>query len=96
MRLNLSAQMALNVFPVRSDEPAKNSLYGFLNRCCTPMGKRVLKVEPLLSSFFNRIYQTWIRQPLMDLDEITLRHDIVEAFTLDTAMQEDIRSVLRG
>jgi len=44
MKLDEAAQKALNLFPTKTDEPAHHSLYGLLNKCKTPMGKRLLKV----------------------------------------------------
>ena len=45
LRLNRATLTALNVLPGQFDEPATHSLYGLLNRCKTPMGKRGLKVS---------------------------------------------------
>lgn len=41
--------------------------------------------------------QVWLKQPLVDLAEITTRHDIVEAFTSDPMLRESLRDQhLRG
>ena len=41
--------------------------------------------------------QVWLKQPLVDLAEITTRHDIVEAFTSDPLLRESLRDQhLRG
>lgn len=42
-------------------------------------------------------FQVWLKQPLVDLAEITTRHDIVEAFTSDPLLRESLRDQhLRG
>ena len=39
----------------------------------------------------------WLKQPLVDLAEITVRHDIVETFTSDPTLRESLRDQhLRG
>lgn len=39
----------------------------------------------------------WLKQPLVDLTEITERHDIVEAFAEDPTLRERLRNLhLRG
>ncbi len=41
--------------------------------------------------------QVWLKQPLVDLTEITERHDIVEAFAEDPTLRERLRNLhLRG
>jgi len=41
--------------------------------------------------------QVWLKQPLVDLAEITVRHDIVETFTSDPTLRESLRDQhLRG
>ena len=50
----------------------------------------------LLSSFVFSI-QVWLKQPLVDLAEINVRHDIVETFTSDPTLRESLRDQhLRG
>ena len=83
MRVDASAQRALNVFPSRTDAADTFSLYGLLNRCRTAMGKRLLR--------------TWLKQPLVDPAEIVDRHDIVEAFHDDASLRSDVSGLhLRG
>ncbi|GLC60185.1 hypothetical protein PLESTB_001582900 [Pleodorina starrii] len=77
MRLDATAQRALNVLPTRTDANATFSLYGLLNRCRTAMGKRRLK--------------TWLKQPLVDLAAIKERHDAVEALVADAEMRQRLR-----
>jgi len=64
MRLDSAAASAINLLP-RSDDPSPyGSLYGVLNRCKTKMGQRLL--------------ERWLRQPLVDEQEINRRLDVVE------------------
>ncbi|KAL3140673.1 hypothetical protein ABBQ32_005238 [Trebouxia sp. C0010 RCD-2024] len=83
MRLDAAAQRALNVMKTKFDANDNFSLYGLMSRARTSMGKRLLKV--------------WLKQPLVDLAEITVRHDIVETFTSDPSLRESLRDQhLRG
>lgn len=74
-RIDSSRYVALDRFTVRNLElveaisPDGMSLYDVLNRTSTPMGARRLR--------------QWILFPLLDLAEITRRHDIVEYFFRD-------------
>ncbi|GLI63268.1 hypothetical protein VaNZ11_006172 [Volvox africanus] len=77
LRLDSTAQKALNVLPSRADANATYSLYGLLNRCRTAMGKRRLKC--------------WLKQPLVDLAAISQRHDVVEALVADQEMRQRLR-----
>ena len=41
--------------------------------------------------------QVWLKQPLVDLEEINMRHSIVEAFVGDPTLRESLRDQhLRG
>ncbi|KAG1666042.1 hypothetical protein FOA52_006916 [Chlamydomonas sp. UWO 241] len=84
MRLDSAAQRALNVHPSRGDgQRTTFSLLGLLSRCRTPMGKRKLKV--------------WLKQPLVRVDDITARHDVVDALVEDAELRERLRDThLRG
>jgi len=79
MKLDASALKALNMMPGPRDGSKNMSLYGLLNHCKTPIGSRLLA--------------QWLKQPLMSLEEIEKRQQLVEAFVVDTklrqTMQED-------
>lgn len=81
MRLDSSALAALNLFPMGQDALSKNnsnhSLYGVLNRCNSPMGRRLLS--------------TWIRQPLVDIDQLQRRQKLVKLFVENTEQREILR-----
>eukprot|EP00889_Picochlorum_renovo_P007922 jgi/Picre1/34952/NNA_002418.t1 len=73
------SQKALNVLKSRTDANETFSLYGIMNKCRTPMGKRLLK--------------SWLKQPLTTLDEIHARLDVVEAFVEDSSLRSDINGL---
>jgi DNA mismatch repair protein MSH2 len=77
MRLDSSALRALNVLPERSDGPSSFSLYGLLNKCRTPMGRRLL--------------MRWLKQPLVDVAEIGTRHDVVTEFVSNAEVRDALR-----
>jgi DNA mismatch repair protein MSH2 len=79
MRLDAAAQKALNVLKSKTDANDSFSLYGLMDRCGTPMGRRLLK--------------TYLKQPLTGLDEINERLDVVEALVCDPASRQDLLQV---
>ncbi|KAK9118528.1 hypothetical protein Scep_016621 [Stephania cephalantha] len=82
MRLDSAALRALNVLESKTDANKNFSLCGLMNRTCTAgMGKRLL----------NR----WLKQPLLDVNEINRRLDLVQAFVEDTALRQDLRQHLK-
>ncbi|KHO01041.1 DNA mismatch repair protein MSH2 [Metarhizium album ARSEF 1941] len=84
MKLDAAALKALNLMPGPRDGSKTMSIYGVLNHCKTPVGSRLLA--------------QWLKQPLMDKDEIEKRQQLVEAFFTDTELrqtmqEEHLRSV---
>lgn len=80
MRLDGPALAALNLMPLPSDGPNKNtSLYGLLNKCKTAQG--------------SRLFAQWLKQPLLNLNEINRRHDIVQAFVENEQARQLIQEV---
>jgi DNA mismatch repair protein MSH2 len=83
MRLDAAAAQALNLAPNAREGNQQYNLFALLNRCRTAMGSRKL--------------QLWIKQPLVSLEAIKRRHDIVDIFMADTAMLSEVRTTgLRG
>ncbi|XP_057760535.1 DNA mismatch repair protein MSH2 [Arachis stenosperma] len=82
MRLDSAAMRALNVLESKTDANKNFSLFGLMNRTCTAgMGKRLLHM--------------WLKQPLLNVNEINLRLDVVQAFVEDTVLRQDLRQHLR-
>ena len=77
MRIGGSAVKALNLLPGPGESTVKNTnLFGLLNKCSTSPGQRLLG--------------QWIKQPLMDANQITERLDIVEAF-MDSVFRQSVK-----
>ncbi|KAL9116398.1 MAG: hypothetical protein Q9187_007077 [Circinaria calcarea] len=77
MKLDASALKALNLMPGPRDGSKNMSLYGLLNHCKTPVGSRLLA--------------QWLKQPLMSLEEIEQRQQLVEAFIMDTELRQTMQ-----
>ncbi|VFQ78883.1 unnamed protein product [Cuscuta campestris] len=82
MKLDSAAMKALNVLESKSDANKNFSLFGLMNRTCTAgMGKRMLHM--------------WLKQPLLDAQEINCRLDLVQAFVEDAELRQDLRQHLK-
>ncbi|KAL8831230.1 MAG: hypothetical protein Q9191_000977 [Dirinaria sp. TL-2023a] len=77
MKLDASALKALNLMPGPRDGSKTMSLFGLLNHCKTPVGSRLLA--------------QWLKQPLMSLEEIERRQQLVEAFVQDTELRQTMQ-----
>ncbi|KAM7220679.1 MutS domain V domain containing protein [Rhypophila decipiens] len=77
MKLDAAALKALNLMPGARDGSKTMSLYGLLNHCKTPVGSRLLA--------------QWLKQPLMNKDEIEKRQQLVEAFAEDTTLRQSMQ-----
>ncbi|KAL9243343.1 hypothetical protein vseg_017242 [Gypsophila vaccaria] len=82
MRLDSAAMRALNVMESKTDANKNFSLFGLMNRTCTVgMGKRLLHM--------------WLKQPLLDVNQINTRLDLVQAFVEDIELRQDLRQHLK-
>lgn len=78
MRLDKASFSALNVLPKPGDGiRTPTSVYGFLNRCRTQVGQRLLR--------------QWLTQPLANKAEISTRHELVQAFVEDENFQRRLQ-----
>lgn len=78
MRLDASALSALNLMPNQQLGSNKTmSLYGLLNTCNTAQGGRLLS--------------QWLKQPLLDIKEISKRQDLVQIFFQDTELRQSLQ-----
>ena len=77
MKLDASALKALNLMPGPRDGSKNMSLYGLLDHCKTPVGRRLLA--------------QWLKQPLMSLEDIERRQQLVEAFVVDTELRQTMQ-----
>ena len=84
MRLDSSVLTTLNVFPLEKVKDKVSSIFGLLNVTVTAgMGERLLR--------------RWLRQPLVNVNEINQRLDLVELFMDESEMREELRdTALKG
>ncbi|MFC3900609.1 DNA mismatch repair protein MutS [Aliicoccus persicus] len=80
MQLNYVALSNLELIESLQTKKTKGSLYWYLNRTTTPMGKRKLK--------------KWIEKPLIDLNAIKDRHHVVNTLLEHFIEREDLKAYL--
>ncbi|GLE01121.1 hypothetical protein PINS_up009951 [Pythium insidiosum] len=79
MQLDTAAIWSLNLLPdptMKSSSRLGGSVLDILNRGKTPMGRRLL--------------ERWIRQPLVDVDEIVRRQNLVQIFVDDPSLRMEL------
>ncbi len=81
MTLDAATRRNLELTETLRTGEVRGSLLGVLDRCVTPMGRRLIR--------------QWIAKPLLDLQQIRSRHDQVEAFAADGLWRAEVRQALR-
>ncbi|KYQ93085.1 hypothetical protein DLAC_05706 [Tieghemostelium lacteum] len=76
MKLDAATFKGLHI--IDSKDIRGQSLYQLLNKCSTPIGSRLLL--------------QWVKQPLVNCDEIEIRLNFVEAFIQDLDLRHSLRS----
>ena len=79
--LDESSKRTLEVVKGLNTFTKKGSLLDVLDKCSTSMGSRKLK--------------KWVESPLVDLNKIQERQDIIESFTRDLLLQDKIEKILK-
>lgn len=79
--LDESSKRTLEVVKGLNTFSKKRSLLDVLDKCSTSMGSRKLK--------------KWVESPLVDLNKIQERQDIIESFTRDLLLQDKIEKILK-
>ncbi len=82
MILDDPTQRALALWAQPRDARAQDTLLGVLDLTETPMG--------------GRLVRRWMRQPLLDREEIRARLDAVEMFVVNAPVRETLRAHLRA
>ena len=80
MSLDANAQRGLELTATIRDNSYKGSLLGAINKTNTPMGARLLR--------------NWLRQPLLDINEITKRQDGVEELLQNPSARMSLSAML--
>lgn len=81
MILDINTRTNLEIHETIIKRDKKGALIGLLDKTSTSMGGRLLK--------------KWLEQPLVNIDEINRRNNVVEFFVNNIVTMDDIRSILR-
>jgi len=82
MTLDPATRRNLELTQTIREGKSRGSLLGILDATATAMGGRTLR--------------QWINQPLLDLDRLNGRLDVVETFQQATALRTQVRDLLKG
>lgn len=81
MILDINTRTNLEIHETIIKRDRKGALIGLLDKTSTSMGGRLLK--------------RWLEQPLVNIDEINRRNNVVEFFVNNIVIMDDIKSILR-
>lgn len=79
MFLSKNAYLSLDIFDSAIEKDTSKTLYGILNNCKTAMGRRTLI--------------KYLQHPLIDINEINKRLDLVESFIKSNEYLEELKEV---
>ncbi len=82
MILDINTRINLEIHETIRSREKKGSLIGILDKTSTAMGGRLLK--------------KWLEQPLININEIKKRQEIVEHFVDDIILMDQVKNCLRG
>ena len=82
MRLDMTAVRNLEIIETMRSKSRKGSLLWVLDKTCTAMGKRLM--------------HSWIEQPLINFNQINMRHNSVEELTQSIIARGELTESLRG
>lgn len=82
MSLDRAAQRNLELTESLTDGSRRHTLLSLLDKTNTPMGARLLR--------------HWVKQPLMNVDEIKARQDAVQAYLANSPILSEISGLLKG
>lgn len=80
MMIDKTTQRHLELTDALNEGSRHNTLLHVIDKTCTPMGARLLR--------------QWVKQPLLDITEISLRQDGIETFIKNAHIQKEILSQL--
>ncbi len=80
MRLDLTARRNLELLETMRNKEKRGSLLGVLDRTKTAMGKRLIRA--------------WLEQPLINVAQISRRHNAVDELFSDTVLRGDLTGML--
>ena len=81
MKLDLTARRNLELLETMRSNEKRGSLLGVLDHTKTAMGKRLIR--------------SWIEQPLVNISQISRRHNAVDELVSDTILRGDVTGMLR-
>ncbi len=81
MQLDISTRKNLEILEANREKTKKGSLLWVLDETVTAMGARALR--------------HWLEAPLLDINEIKKRQDVVEILVKDNVLRDDLKEILK-